>query len=72
LVHWIGEERLLDGSQRKPRLVLRQQHLASASTDGAVFREPHQAEGAKKVSAFGVGFKPRERDMQQRVIGKEN
>ena len=27
---------------------------------------------AKKVSALGVSFKPRERDMQQWVIGKEN
>jgi hypothetical protein len=72
LIHRIGEERLLDGGQREPRLVLRQQHLACAPANGAVFREPRQGQGAKKVSALGVSLKPGKRDMQQRVIGERN
>jgi hypothetical protein len=71
-VGWIGEERFIDRSQCQLRPVLRQQHLAGAPTDNAVFREPCQAKGAKKVSAFRVSFKPRERDVQQRVIGEGN
>jgi hypothetical protein len=72
LVRWVSEECFIDGGKRESRLMLCQQHLASTSADGAAFREPGQAEGAKKVSTLGVGFKPRERDVQQRVIGKEN
>src|ERR1700740_1675333 len=71
LVCWIGEERVIDGGQREPGLVLRQEHLAGAPADGAASREPGQPERAKKVSTLGLGFKPRERDMQQWVIGKE-
>ena len=68
----IGEECFIDRSQCQLRPVLRQQHLASAPAENAVFRKPSQAEGAKKVSAFRVSFKPRVRDVQQRVIGQEN
>jgi hypothetical protein len=52
--------------------VLSQQHLCGARANGAVFRKPCQAKGAKKVSALGIGFKRRQGDMKQRVIRDEN
>ena len=40
----LGEERVIDGGQREPGLVLLQQHLAGAPADGAAFRKPGQPE----------------------------
>ena len=43
-VRRIGEERLINRSQRQFGPVLRQQHLAGARAENAVFREPRQTE----------------------------
>jgi hypothetical protein len=52
--------------------VLSQQHLAGARANGAVSRKPGQTKRAKKVSALGISFKRRQRDMKQRVIREKN
>ena|SRR6516162_7207660 len=39
-VGWIFDQCFIDRSQCQLRLVLRQQHLASAPTENAVFRKP--------------------------------
>ena len=44
LVRLVCEERVIDGGQREPGLVLRQEHLAGAPADGAAFGEPGQSE----------------------------
>ena len=72
LVHWIGQERLINRGQCEFGTLLRQQHLACARANNAVFRKPRQTERAKKVSARGISFKARQCDVKQRVIWKEN
>jgi hypothetical protein len=68
----VGKERPIDRGQRHLGAVLSQQHLAGARANGAVFRKPGQTKGAKKLSALGISFKRRQRDMKQRVIREEN
>jgi hypothetical protein len=68
----VGKERPVYCGERHFGTVLSQQHLAGARTNGAVFRKPGQAKGAKKVSAPGIRFKCRQRDMKQWVIREEN
>jgi hypothetical protein len=43
-VRGICEKRLIDRGQREFGTMLRQQHLAGARADNAVFREPRQTE----------------------------
>src|SRR6516162_6007179 len=69
---WIGKERPIDRGQRHLGTVLSEQHLAGAHANSAVFRKLCQTKGAKKLSALGIGFKRRQRDMKQRVIRDEN
>jgi hypothetical protein len=68
----VGKERPIDRRQRHFGTVLSQQHLAGACANGAVLRKPCQTKGAKKVSALGISFKRRHRDMKQWVIREEN
>jgi hypothetical protein len=68
----VYEKRLIDCRQGEFGTLLREQHLAGARANNAVFRESGQTERAKKVSALGIGFKPRQCDMEQGVIREGN